>query len=289
MTKPALPRLAYSHRKIPRHVFLAEVKRLQTAVGVHYIEIPGDIRGRDLDAALQNLLHQNGIKEHWLYQTEDDFPAYLGIPMPLACLARGIIWDITTDVCEWKNDFSYQFAAAIPAYADLSDVPRIFLVRMLSEIALPMISEDHHHAREAIGRVIDGIATHWQHDNPKLASKMIMAAHEWDFGGRLEKDIIENWAANPDAGGGIFAMSQNVFAIKALFAAEYAIGLPYAVMSYGGSVPAVHCLANPGISPAPKAWNSRKLAIYQQINQILFEELAAAPVYRKMDKMQPAM
>ena len=160
---------AYSHPKISRDAFLAELQAHQNAdrilQGTYWSkQDDGQFRGCAVGCGIESIIRRTGDKlkhdDHAAYET------YLGVPHIMARLEDRIFEGLPTDVAlKWP----LRFASAIKSGADLSQVWNKFAPWMLREISLPSVRGDLDQARAVIERVARGYETGWQNDTPREA------------------------------------------------------------------------------------------------------------------------
>ena len=156
-----------AHPKITRDFMLAEIEAHQEAdryVTGRYFQ---GGRGCDIGCAL----HSVGVKLGKRINTgnHQSFETYLGIPASIARLKDWFFENITPDK---RATWPFDSAAAIKDGADLTDVTRRFLIRLLREVVLPVSGT----AENVVTRVIAGFETRWKNDNFREARAAADAA-----------------------------------------------------------------------------------------------------------------
>ena len=162
--------LAYTHPKITRAAFLAELQWHQDQdriiSGTYEDGTDKTFRGCAVGCSLHSVKRVLKIRSRIAYGDHAQYETYLGIPQILARTQDRVFEGLRG---ETQKQFPLRFSAAIQERADLSGVWPKFMTRVLREIALPAVSDKHSNVRTAIARVAAGLETGWANDTPQPA------------------------------------------------------------------------------------------------------------------------
>lgn len=163
---------AYSHPKITKSVFIAEVVSHVRTNKFPHNHHWRDMRGCALGCSLDEVI--SSVHGQMVQTGYNDFERYLEIPRVLAALEDRIFIGLSK---EEAGEWHLRFLQSIPEGADLSKVWGKFCSWVLREIALPTISEKDGQVRKALQRVIRGYELAWQNDNAEDAAQEASAIH----------------------------------------------------------------------------------------------------------------
>lgn len=175
----AIPNRAYSHPRLSKAAFIAELRAHAAAdrivQGGYWNGSVSDGRGCAVGCSINSAAVVLGLP----VQSHEDYAAYerlLGIPRLLAALEDTIFESLTPDEA---TAWLLRFSTAIPEGADLSGVWNRFAPWLLREIALPTVAEKHTRQRAAIIAVAEGFETGWTNQTQKDANRTAyVAAHD---------------------------------------------------------------------------------------------------------------